>query len=166
VEGLYYLLHTNDFVGDYDYTGHLLTGGIFGAMVLVPFLTNRSVRNPRASVLVAGGAVIHVAAFWLAVHEFMHLSPPLGKGPLEGAAAMITSTATTGIIAALLVAALLELVSPARVGLKLWAYAFVAGAIGGLVMGISWNWNMLVGYTTWQMLVCSALYFGRKARAP
>jgi hypothetical protein len=146
-----------------DY-GHLLEGGVFGALVLVPFVGAVRWRIGRAIVLVAGGMAINFLAINLAI--YLH-------DALAAHEHLWTAITPSGLFGALLVAALTQVVAPLRAGWKLWAYVSVAGIAGGLLFSLPPVSNLgdavpIAGYVGWQVLVCAALYFGseRLARDP
>jgi hypothetical protein len=140
----------------------LLQGGLFGALVLVPFLGAVPGRFGRALALVVGGMAIQVASVRIATSLYglpaVHARPWL-------------AFAAAGLAGALLVAALVTAVAPGRAGWRLWALVPSAGLAGGLLLawpllthqGIVW----LHGFTAWQVLVCLALWLGSQpSRAP
>jgi hypothetical protein len=135
---------------------NLLSGGLFGVLVLVPFLESPRAQIGRALALVAGGMAIHFIAVKLAVSlVWQHV--PLG-----------IAVAVAGLLGALLVAALTQAAVPLRAGWKLWVYAGVAGIAGGLLLNLALDTNrdaaVAAGYAAWQVLVCLSLQAG--ARVP
>jgi hypothetical protein len=131
---------------------NLLSGAIFGVLVLVPFLDAPWAQIGRAIALVAGSMVIHSIAVKVAVSlVWQHV-------PARIAMAM------AGLIGALLVAALAQAAIPLRAGWKLWAYASLAGIAGGVVLDLLLDTDRdavaAAGFAAWQMLVCLALHLG------
>ena len=84
-----------------------------------------------------------------------------------GAASVITS----GIVGAVLVTGAVIALAPLRALARIWPYALVAGAVGGIVfeqaMQAELGPEALVvgtGYAAWQVLVCLAIDRGASTR--
>lgn len=134
---------------------NLLEGALFGAFVLVPLLPPEGRCVPwlsRAAALVAGGMLIQRAAVQLAISLLRATS---GHLPLWIA---ITAAGAAG---ALLVAALARVAVPLRASGRLWTLAAAAGIVGGLMLShasvLQLSPVRLIGFVTWQVLVCAAL---------
>lgn len=131
----------------------VLSGALFGALVLMPFLAAAHTQIGRALALVAGGAAIHLVC--------LKLAASLYGGALGPDLAIMAS----GLIGALLAAALTCLVVPLAAGWLLWVCVGAAGLAGGFLVA---RWGLgtrlallwMAAYAAWQMLVCAALYFG------
>lgn len=138
----------------------LLSGGIFGALVLVPCIEARRRWVLRAIALVVGGMLIHQATLELAEHLY---------APLLTVRSVIV---ICGAVGALLAAALTRVVAPLKAHWPLWPLSLVAGLAGGLVIASVFDtrryglWTAC--YAAWQVLVCAALYLGstRSSDAP
>jgi hypothetical protein len=144
--------------------GLLLEGGIFGTLVLVPFIAAPRHRIGRALALIAGGAVIHQIVVKLAANGY--------DDHLRDQAAIIVS----GLLGALLVTALTVLAAPMRpgwkTGLKLWVCVAASGIVGSLPLALLWaqdDWSSLsfaFTYVLWQVLVCASLRLGSQPLSP
>jgi hypothetical protein len=140
-------------LGDSPYNV-LLAGGVFGALVLVPFIAAARARLVRAGALVVGGALIHWGAVSLAIH-------------LAGDVPVMAVYVIPGFVGGLLSALLTALVAPLPVPWRAVALASLGGLAGGVAFGISpdfdlWGWG---DYILWQMLVFLGLYFGTRLTA-
>jgi hypothetical protein len=129
----------------------LLTGGVFGALVLVPFIESSRARLARVLGLVAGAALIHWGAVMLAI--FLDLDLKLPK---------LAVYAIPGLVGALLAALLTAGVAPLPRAYPAVTAGSLAGLAGGVVFGITpesdfWVWG---DYIAWQVLVCLGLHFG------
>jgi hypothetical protein len=150
---------------DWELTGALLLdGGIFGALVLVPFIAVPRHRIMRALALVAGGAVIHQIVVGLAANGY--------DNHLRDQPAIILS----GLLGALLAAALTVLVAPLRpgwkTGWKLWVCVAASGIVGSLPLSLLWgrvdgsSLSFAATYVLWQVLVCASLRLGSQPPSP
>ena len=138
---------------------NILVGALFGALVLVPQVTERSRRAARIASLIVAGILIYTLAVWLAV---------INWGPLNlgGAAAIIAS----GVLGACLVTGTVMAWAPLRASPLIWAWTVAAGAAGGAVFHYAISADTgpaaLVigsGYAVWQVLVTLALELGARA---
>ncbi len=140
------------------YLHYVLTGGIFGAFVLIPHIRSKPHRAYRAVGLVVASVLIYWVAVRLAVEQY---------GPLD--LDYEIATVVSGIVGALLVTVATKFIAPLSVSWKLWVYSAISGLIGGLVLdfqgvpspGLYQDLLAVLGYVIWQVLVCLALYFGR-----
>lgn len=142
--------------------GNLLTGGIFGALVLAPFIEAPQARLVRGLILVAGAALIHWGAFRLTttldfVDEQIHAVGFLAAAVICG---------VPGLAAALLCAVLTTLAAPlrSRSPRKVLALTSVAGFVGALAFLLPVPIGPISGYILWQLLVFLALHFTASAR--
>jgi hypothetical protein len=132
-----------------------LVGGLFGVLVLVPFMRGKAWWQARVIGLVLGSIFIYQLVVELAVEQY---------GPLDLGSdyAIVVS----GVLGALLVGVLTQTLAPFRAPVRLWIYLAVAGAVGGFVFGLLWeSSNDLViaaGYAAWQVPVFFALERGRR----
>jgi hypothetical protein len=128
----------------------LVTGGLFGVLVLAPFVIEaRSVRLLRAFGLVAAAALSHFGAVLLA----MVLAASLSR---------TVTCALAGLAGALLCSALTVLLAPLRRRWQSVALACLGGLAGGVVFGVTPNayWWTTFDYTVWQLQVFLGLSFG------
>lgn len=137
--------------------GVLLSGWVFGALVLLPFLDAPRARLWRALGLVAIPALIHWGAMLLTAFLDKHVEGP----PAYAAAAVICGV--PGLAAALLCGLLTALLAPLRPVGKILAIASAAGLAGGLGFVFA---RTLGGYVIWQLLVFLALRLCAKAPPP
>lgn len=135
--------------------GLLLTGGVFGALVLVPFIEAPQRRLLRALALVAAAALIHWGAVRLTAYLDRHVHGP----PAYGAAAVICGV--PGLTAALLCALLTVYLAPLRSAVKVIAATSAAGFVGALAFVFPVPFGVS-GYIIWQLVVFLALYFTAK----
>jgi hypothetical protein len=140
-------------LGDSPYN-LLITGGVFGALVLVPFLVATRARLARALALVIGAALVHWGAVTLAVY-------------LAGHVPRVAVYALPGLVGALLCALLTVLVAPLRAAWRGVGLASMAGLVGGVAFGVTpdsdfWVWG---DYILWQMLVLLGLHLGTRLTA-
>lgn len=129
----------------------LVTGGVYGALVLVPFL--RVPAFLRLSALVLGGALVHWGATALAI-------------ALDGRVPVLVVYASAGLAGALACALMTVLLAPLQGKGKAIALAALGGLLGGAAFAIDGNSDLLIwaAYITWQLLVFLGLHAGRSAR--
>jgi len=136
---------------------YIAVGAVFGALVLVPLLSQKRKRAGAILALIIGSILIYMLAVELVAH---------GYGPLKlrGKSSIVLS----GLIGALLVCALAAWTVPLKSSSRLWTIGAAAGFVGGFIF--SWTVDsthgavVAAGYAAWQMLVCFALWFGSAAR--
>ena len=148
------------------YWEYVLIGSIFGALVMVPFITTAQGRLYKAAGLIISSILIYAFAVELAWKQY---SPFYREG-------LLVEFAVSGTLGALLVTLAIVVIAPIRASRLLWFYAAVAGLIGGLAFfgsfalfgalqaEASWELSLFLGYLSWQLLVFGALYVGSKAR--
>lgn len=127
-----------------------LVGGIFGFLVLVPFIDSKTWWYGRVAGLVVGSILIYAFVVQLAIASY---------GSLDSDIAVILS----GVIGALLVGLLTKLLAPLRVSVKFWLYALLAGVFGGVCFSLLYESSEVLvaaGYLAWQLPVFIALYLG------
>lgn len=127
---------------------HYAAGAVFGALVLGPYAAP-SRRVARIAVLAVAGAVI----YWLAVRFVAEAPIPYD---------VIVSLVAAGSLAALLCGVAVIVIAPRPFGWKLVPLLFAAGALGGAAfkLRVPDDELLLVGHSTWQLLVCLALHYG------
>jgi len=130
-----------------------LIGGVFGALVLAPFVTTHSYRAVRMLGLVVASISIYSLAVSCATNQY---------GPLE--LSYETSVLASGLLGALLVGIATKLIAPLRISSKCWLYLSLAGLIGGFLFSHAYDTNknivMALVYLGWQLPVFLALYSG------
>lgn len=134
-----------------------LTGVVFGALVLVPYLAASTGRIWRGLLLCAASASTYRLAIWIAI-----------DGPFQDNA--IAAFALAGASAALVVAIAVVLLAPRAASRRLMILATLAGALGGaaFMLDLPFRWldELIVGHLSWQLLVCAALHAGFVATRP
>ncbi len=109
--------------GPGSYWQYVLIGSIFGALVMVPFITTVQGRLYKAAGLIISSILIYAFAVELVYKEY---SPYyLGEFLIE--------FAVSGTLGALLVTLATVVIAPIRASRLLWFYAAAAGLIGGFV---------------------------------
>jgi hypothetical protein len=143
-----------------SYWEYVLIGSIFGALVMVPFITTAQGRLYKAVGLIISSILIYAFAVELVYEQYSHFY----------LAEFLVELAVSGTLGALLVALAVVVIAPIRASRLLWSYAAVAGLIGGLVFfgalqAEAWELDVIfLGYLSWQLLVFAALYVGSKSR--
>jgi hypothetical protein len=144
------------------------TGGVYGALVLVPYLPSlKGIFKLRALALLSCGVLSYWAAIWTATHiavpkSLEDLGRGLAFGHMLGFAGVVGAT-IIGIGACLLV--------PLTLRWDGWLRLMGAGILGGLALSIGFDAGIggmrpghpiywLPGHIAWQVLVCLALYYG------
>lgn len=146
--------------GPSSYWEYVLIGSIFGALVMVPFITAAHGKLYRAAGLLVSSILIYALAVELVYKEYSPFDLPK----------LLVELAVSGTLGALLVTLATVVIAPIRASRLLWFYAAGAGLIGGCVFfgGLqveAWTEGVfLLGYPAWQLLVFGALYVGSKAR--
>ena len=143
-----------------SYWEYILIGSIFGALVMVPFITAVQGKLYKAAGLIISSILIYAFAVELAYEQYSHFYR----------AELLIELAVSGTLGALLVTLATVVIAPIRASRLLWFYSAAAGLIGGLVFfgalqaeGL-WELSFWLGYLSWQLLVFGALYVGSKAR--
>ena len=137
-------------------SGMHLVAVVFGAFVLVPYVTASRRWPLRAAALCIASAAIYYAAVRFVVDGPFHYDT-------------MASFAVSGAGAALLTGLAVVLLAPRPFRMKLIPMLLVAGAAGGAVFDhkLSIDESMLLGHLAWQVLVCLALHYGlRSTSAP
>lgn len=139
----------------------ILHGVLFGALVMVPYISSKDRLGLRATALIISSVVAYVAAI-----EVPNLiSPPIGGEVAEFMEA--------GVIGAVLVAVATRFIAPLVTRPRYWGFTLVAGIIGGAIFSQTFGICVMdscdslakispysLGWVTWQMLVCAAIWFG------
>jgi hypothetical protein len=138
------------------------TGGVFSALVLVPYLPNlQGVLKVRALALFACG----VLSYWSAVETAVGLA--VLPNDISGISVVIA-----GIAGAVIVGIGARLAVPHVLRWSGWLMLAMAGCIGGVVVmfGLDEGFRhypsrvdyvyLLPGHVAWEVLVCLALYYG------
>lgn len=129
-------------------SGMHLVAVVFGALVMVPYVSASGRWLLRAAALCVASAVIYYVAVRFVVDGPFHYNT-------------LTSFAVSGAGAALMVGLAVVVFGPRQFRAKLVPIMLVAGAAGGIVFDhkFSMDESMLLGHLAWQMLVCVALHF-------
>lgn len=129
-------------------SGMHLIGIMFGAFVMVPYVTPTGHRVLRAVTMCIASASIYYAAV-----RFVAVGP-LGYNK-------ITSFVLSGSGAALLTGLTVVVLGPRPFSARLIPLMLAAGAAGGAVFEYKSSIDefMLLAHTAWQLLVCLALHF-------
>ena len=144
-----------------SYWEYVLIGSIFGALVMVPFITAAQGKLYKAAGLIISSILIYAFAVELVYEEYSHLY----------LAEFLVEFAVSGTLGALLVTLAIVVIAPIRASRLLWFYSAAAGLIGGLVFfgalqaeGL-WEFDIgCLGYLSWQLLVFGAMYVGSQVR--
>lgn len=134
-----------------------LSGLLFAACVLAPYLKRDKSFYLRAVFLLVASAASYRSAVWLALDSGV-------GGELEWIAYIVASVAGATIVLAALV-----LVTPVRASLRFVVLGLFAGIIGGPITYLTLPADemlVLLGHTSWHMLMCLAIYFGGLNRKP
>jgi len=143
-----------------SYWEYILIGSIFGALVMVPFITAAQGKLYRAAGLIISSILIYALAVELVYKEYSHFY----------LAEFLVELSVSGTLGALLVTLAIVVIAPIRASRVLWFYAAGAGLIGGLVFFGAlqverWEIDVLfLGYLSWQLLVFGALYVGSRVK--
>ena len=143
-----------------SYWEYVLIGSIFGALVMVPFITAAQGKLYKAAGLIISSILIYAFAVELVYEQYS----PFYRGE------RLVEFAVSGTLGALLVTLAIVVIAPIRASRLLWFYTAAAGLIGGLVFfgalqtEVLWELSFFLGYLSWQLLVFGALYVGSKAR--
>ncbi len=143
-----------------SYWEYVLIGSIFGALVMVPFITAAQGKLYKAAGLIISSILIYAFAVELVYEQYS----PFYRGE------RLVEFAVSGTLSALLVTLAIVVIAPIRASRLLWFYTAAAGLIGGLVFfgalqtEVLWELSFFLGYLSWQLLVFGALYVGSKAR--
>jgi hypothetical protein len=128
--------------------GMHLVAVVFGALVMVPYVTASGRWALRAAALCVASAAIYYVAVRFVVDGPFHYDT-------------LTSFAVSGAGAALLTGLAVVVLGPHQFRAKLIPLMLGAGAAGGIVFDhkFSIDESMLLGHLAWQALVCVALHF-------
>ena len=144
-----------------SYWEYVLIGSIFGALVMVPFITAAQGKLYKAAGLIISSILIYAFAVELVYEEYSHLY----------LAEFLVEFAVSGTLGALLVTLATVVIAPIRASRLLWFYSAAAGLIGGLVffgaLQAEGLWELdisFLGYLSWQLLVFGAMYVGSQVR--
>jgi hypothetical protein len=145
--------HLLDFLESATFANYILIGGVFGICVLAPFAYKRPYHKSRISLLTAGSILIYAFMVELAAAEYGPLSLNLDL-----------AIAASGLIGALLVGGMVQLLASLHFSWKIWLLLSAAGLLGGFVFNFAWEDNnyavVALGYGAWQLPVCIALNIG------
>ena len=149
-------LHIYD--GFFDWPGgawvwHVLSGLLFAAAVLFPYLKPDDRVFVRALTLVVASAASYFSAVWLAVDGVYFVDLGL-------ISFMIASVAGAAIVLIALV-----WMTPVRATPAFALFGLTAALIGGPVTFATLPEGpilALLGHTAWHVLICLAIYFGTK----
>lgn len=127
---------------------YIIIGGIFGALVLVPFVTSRAFLAVRICILIIASIFIYWLTVQLALNEY---------GPLE----IENSVVVSGLLGAILVGIVVWVAAPLKISKKFWIYVPLAGLLGGILFQVLLNNNYIIPqYVSWQLPVCLSLHLG------
>lgn len=149
---------TTRVIGD-DLYSFPITGGVFGVLVLVPFLAAPRARLLRAVALVVGPMFIYWGVARLSGIYFRSVLP------------LAAVWAIPGVAGALLCAVLTAIVAPLQARLRAVVLASLGGLVGGMAFGAAavlirsddsgfFGFAAWAAYIVWQLLVFLGLYFG------
>ena len=143
------------------YWEYILIGSIFGALVMVPFITAVQGKLYKAAGLIISSILIYAFAVELVYEQYS----PFYR------AKFLVEFAVSGTLGALLVTLATVVIAPIRASRLLWFYSAAAGLIGGLVffgaLQAEGLWELdisFLGYLSWQLLVFGAMYVGSQVR--
>ena len=144
-----------------SYWQYILIGSIFGALVMVPFITAVQGKLYKAAGLIISSILIYAFAVELAYERYSHFYR----------AELLIELVVSGTLGALLVTLATVVIAPIRASRLLWFYSAAAGLIGGLVffgaLQAEGLWELdisFLGYLSWQLLVFGAMYVGSQVR--
>ena len=143
-----------------SYWEYILIGSIFGALVMVPFITAVQGKLYKAAGLIISSILIYAFAVELVYEQYSHFY----------LAEFLVEFAVSGTLGALLVTLATVVIAPIRASRLLWFYSAAAGLIGGLVFfgavqTAAWELDIgFLGYLSWQLLVFGAMYVGSQVR--
>jgi fluoride ion exporter CrcB/FEX len=143
--------------GLFDFAGGFLafygiSGALFAAAVLFPYLKRDDRAVIRALILVVASGVSYYAAVWLAL-----------DGPFSNGDGWI-SFVIASVSGAAIVLIAFALAIPARASREYVLYGLVAGLIGGPITYLTLPKEHIgmiaTGHVIWHAMICLAIYFG------
>ena len=155
--------------------GHsgLVTGAVYGALVLLPYLPGLEGANKlRAVALLFCG----VLSYWSSITLFVWLGNFGFPGTSSNVPGALIPMGLAGVGGALVIGIGARLLVPLVLRRSGWLMLAGAGLLGGVVLGIGLPASIgpagtidyrywLPGHVTWQLLVCLALYYGAEESA-
>jgi hypothetical protein len=144
--------------GDFEWPGgelifYALSGLLFAAAVLFPYLKRNDRVYVRAIVLAIASSASYYAAVWLAL-----------EGPFSGPDGWIPFTIGSIAGAAIVLIALVW-ITPVRATLTFALWGLLAALIGGPVTYLTLPEDeilVLLGHSSWHTLICLAIYFATR----
>jgi len=139
-----------------------LSGLFFAAGVLFPYIRQDKFMHVRGAALVLFSTLGYWGAVLMILNNPFSLSTAWHTGSASGWQAFLTGSFTGAFIVMLAVA----LIAPVRVTLLYPLLGVIASVAGGLITTITFDqdgfWLLGVGYVSWHMLICLAIYFGTR----
>lgn len=145
-------------------------GALFGAFVMAPFITSRSMLVLRFGALVVSPILISVAV--TAVYQ--NLYPPSPWYSSMDGVIRLTDVNFTLLFITLALAFVLFITAPLKVSWKYWIYVALAGLFNTAMFivwlewffclaGCSWwgDLSPVIPFLVWHLSICVAVYFGR-----
>jgi len=141
-----------------------LPGLFFAAGVLFPYIRQDKFMHLRGAALVLLSTLGYWGATLMVIENPFSLSTEWMTGSESGWLSFLTGSVTGAFTVMLAVV----LIAPVRVTLLYPLLGVVASIAGGLITAITFNqdgfWALGVGYVSWHMLICLAIYFGTHSR--
>jgi hypothetical protein len=134
-----------------------LSGLVFAAGVLFPYLKTSNKKLLRATGLVLASAISFRCAAWIALPNQVL---PFEYESISGNWISFTAASVAGAAIVMLAT---RVIVPIRSSLAFVLLGLFAGFLGGPLTSVTLptaNSAMFVGYATWHTLICLAIYFG------
>jgi hypothetical protein len=136
--------------GAWAENSYIFVGAIFGALVLVPFVSDRRRRTGAIVALVLGSVAVYGLVVEFATKQY-------GPLKLDYDVAIVVS----GLLGAVLVGLLAKIAVPLKTPGIFWVAVSAAGLSGGFLFSLVWESDYdaiaATGFIGWQVLVCLAL---------
>ena len=140
-----------------------LSGLFFAAGILFPYIRQDKFMHLRGAALIVASTLGYWGAMSMTIDYPFYSSAEWPAGSETGWFAYLAGSFTGAFTVMLAVA----LIAPVRVTLLYPVLGIVASVAGGLVTTITFNQDgflvMGIGYVSWHMLVCLAIYYGTKS---
>lgn len=136
-----------------------LSGSCFAAGVLYPYVKHDGYRVVRIIAIVATSAL----SYWAAVN--LTISGPWSWSIGKAGSSLMAFTFASFAGVAIVMIALLP-AGPVRLSRSYALYGIVAALLGGVITSMTLEVDnffvMSIGYISWHLLVCLAIYFGTR----